>query len=90
MAEKRNCGLFLSTLNYIIIVLCSQLAQCNAAKLNEPKILLPYYSTSPSSYQIEIHDANGCFKWLVNLELVLKFKLKFNFIIKMKVKVTLT
>lgn len=33
------------------------------AKLNEPKVLLPYFSKNPSSYQIEINDAKGCFTW---------------------------
>ncbi|XP_067936717.1 nuclear pore membrane glycoprotein 210-like [Watersipora subatra] len=34
------------------------------AKLNEPKVLLPYFSgKTPSSYLIEIHEARGCFIW---------------------------
>ena len=39
-------------------------AHSYGAKLNEPKVLLPYFSKSPSSYQIEINEAaRGCFKW---------------------------
>ena len=57
MAEKEKMWIALLFISF------SWHSLCSGAKLSEPKILLPYYSTFPTSYQIEIHEARGCFTW---------------------------
>lgn len=57
MAEKEKMW------TALLFIWFSWLSHCLGAKLSEPKILLPYYSLSPTSYKIEIYEARGCFTW---------------------------
>ena len=45
----------------LIVTFAIHLHCYNAAKLNVPKLLLPYYSQAPTNFTLEASE--GCFTW---------------------------